>query len=655
MPLIEEYDYITYLNYFKGREDHFACQGSTHYYPINRPLSEYYLQKHFDGSATFGIYVLTSESTCHFVCLDIDVIKQELDRVDITNRKEKLKHLRDKLMAVHELLTEKLGISGDAVLLEDTGGRGFHVWVFFSDPLSGEIAIRFYNLIKRLLSFDFEFFPKQDMLSQRRKLGNLIKLPLGVHQKYSNRSIFLKLIDPTAKSFNSHVDNLEHLRSITKLPSGMIQEIVERHSDQINAKASAKKFLPDELQAESRRMYVQDFDFLFGRCKALRSLKSKCDNQVQLSRVEAFHLCNLLLSVRNGHDLLIELIRKSYGDRFSLDTTQKEMDNINPLYPSSCAALIRGGICEGYCTDQIERTNKDPLLPNTNPISFWLNPTRVVKLISEDQLSQEISNPDNVMNTYWQLRRYHKHEDVGFFDEFDYGYFEDNLEAYSKYIARTLSHKKNIPLIGYLDINIPKKVDENNKMQYRPMVYSSIFDQIIIQTIFSAVGPLVEAEFQDSSYGYRLNLQNPESGDIFNDWREYYPKFRAKGLSLLRTASVKYYICCDIQGFYDHVVHKTLIEQLKGIVHDPYIVETIKRFIELYFFEKNGHTGMPQGPAYARVLANLYLNKFDTQMAGIGAGYLRYVDDLFFFFQEKASAEAGLVTIVKALDELGLS
>ena len=55
-----EYDYVTYLDYFKGREDYFAYQGETYYCPIHKPLSEYYLEKHFDGMATFGIYALTS-------------------------------------------------------------------------------------------------------------------------------------------------------------------------------------------------------------------------------------------------------------------------------------------------------------------------------------------------------------------------------------------------------------------------------------------------------------------------------------------------------------------------------------------------------------------------------------------------------------------
>jgi hypothetical protein len=63
---------------------------------------------------------------------------------------------------------------------------------------------------------------------------------------------------------------------------------------------------------------------------------------------------------------------------------------------------------------------------------------------------------------------------------------------------------------------------------------------------------------------------------------------------------------------------------------------------------------LPQGPAYSRVLANLYLNDFDKEMAKSSSAYLRYVDDLFLFFETKEEAETGLNKVVEALDELGL-
>ena len=651
MPVIDSYS-RDYLSLFKGREDYFACQGPDYYYPIKQPFSSYYLRQHLEGWATFGVYVLTSDSRCYFICIDIDIPKSELTSTDFTDRDKKYSHLKERLLRFQELFVKKYNMSENAILYEDTGGRGYHVWLFFSDGLDGEAAVAFHEIIKKQLPFDFEFFPKQSRIGERRKFGNLVKLPLGIHQKYSSRSVFFQLVHEEPQYLDSVVDNMKHLRQIAKLSSKELNIIIKEHSD-INGAAGINKVYPDDLRHEQRVLYRQDFQFLFDHCSALRNLKIKAEKGLQFSRPEVFHLANLLLSVENSHDLILQLIRDSFGINFSADITQKEIAGIMPLYPSSCATLIRDGICDDYCSDEIRRRDLDPLLPNTNPSSLWL--TRIPKTkTTVTQAINEIADAENVVRAYWRLKKYHRDEDVGFFDQFDFEHFEANLDVYSKYIGQSLRNHERIPLIGYLTINIPKKIDENNQMKYRPMAYSSVFDQIIIQAIFNIVGPIMEVEFQEYSYGYRLNVGDTTSDNIFNDWREYYPRFRSKALSNLRKPEIGYYICCDIKGFYDNVVHKILIEQIRGIVSDPYIFEIIQNFIKLYSFDEIGSTGLPQGPAYSRVLANLYLNDFDKEMAKSSSGYLRYVDDLFLFFETKEEAEAGLNKVVEALGELGL-
>ena len=182
---------------------------------------------------------------------------------------------------------------------------------------------------------------------------------------------------------------------------------------------------------------------------------------------------------------------------------------------------------------------------------------------SHKEALQEIALPNNIVSAYWKLKRYHRDEDVGFYDDFDFSYFEGNLYTYSRYIARALEKEEEIPLVGYLNLKLPKKLDENNQMRYRPMVYSSVFDLVVVQSIFNVVGRIIEDEFHECSYGYRMDVNNPGSENIFIDWREHYPRFRSKALAWLRQRNIKYYICCDIQGFYDHVSHKLLVRAVE--------------------------------------------------------------------------------------------
>jgi len=81
--------YQLYLEYFKGREDYIACQGKDYYYPIRAILTPDYLRKHLDNLATFGVYVLTSDSKCNFICLDIDIPQNELHKLDFRNSTQK--------------------------------------------------------------------------------------------------------------------------------------------------------------------------------------------------------------------------------------------------------------------------------------------------------------------------------------------------------------------------------------------------------------------------------------------------------------------------------------------------------------------------------------------------------------------------------------
>ena len=162
----------------------------------------------------------------------------------------------------------------------------------------------------------------------------------------------------------------------------------------------------------------------------------------------------------------------------------------------------------------------------------------------------------------------------------------------------------------------------------------------------------IEQDFQDYSYGYRFDAQNLKSDNIFYDWREYYPKFRNRVLDHLRQPNIKYYICCDIKGFYDNIRHDILLEQLRNYVGASYASNILEKVVQMYEFEEG--VGVPQGPAYARILANLYLNDFDKNIKRYSSGFFRYVDDFFIFYESKDKAERGLKKVHKLLDEIGL-
>ncbi len=641
----------TYLAYFKGREDYFACQGRDYYYPVKGSLNENYLRKHLNQFTTFGVYVLTSDSKCNFICVDIDIPKSELENIDFKNPTRKFRYLRNKLLHILDVFKKEFHIPDNSILLEDTGGRGYHIWLFFSSLLQGDNAVKFYQICKSFIDFDFEFFPKQANINEKRKFGNLIKLPLGTHQKYDSKSLFFQLSNGEIKFIYSLNDNLRYLTKIKKMDPEIIDQMINKYPERFNNN-EIEKISADKFALKERILYRKDLTCLFDNCKMLNELTIKAEKGIPFSKKEVFHFTNLLLSVEGGEDFIIEKIKESYGSGFSRDITQREIENIKPLFPTSCCRLISQGLCEGFCNKDIERINSDPLLTKTNPVSFWLQRSMEKMFVQQEETSDRISEPENIINAYWKLKKYHRDEDVGFYDDFDFEYFEENLEVNTQCISRALKNKEDIPFIGYLKVPLPKKVDENHEMQFRQMAYSPIFDQVVIQAIFNIVAQFIEQDFQDYSYGYRFDAHNLKSDNIFYDWRECYPKFRNRVLDHLRQPNIKYYICCDIKGFYDNIRHDILLEQLRNYVDASYVSNILKKVVQMYEFEEG--VGVPQGPAYARILANLYLNDFDKNIKRYSSGYFRYVDDFFIFYESKDKAERGLKKVRKLLDEIGL-
>lgn len=651
--MINDSDKLKFLEYFSGREDYFAVQDIGGYKPINVNLDLYYLDKHLRNFITCGIYTLTSNSQCYFICIDIDIPKNELGIIDFLNKDKKYKYLKKNLNYIHKVFLEDLNLSENNILFEDSGGRGYHIWLFFQDPINGTQAVKLFQILKKLIKFNFEFFPKQKKITTEKRLGNLIKLPLGIHRKYNTGSEFFRHINKEPHFFKSIEENFKHLKTIVKIPVQKVDEIIINNSDLIDP--TDTKIESEELIDIERIIYKKDLDFLFQNCIALNQIYKKAKKGIALNYKEAFHFANILLSVEDSEQFIIDTFKLSYKTNFSIRRTEKEIKNIRPLHPASCKKLIYNNICPRYCNEKIEKKDNDPILIDCNPLSVNLLVSSKKIQIDFTDLIEAISNEDNLRNTYWKLKKYHENEDALFFDRFDFEYFEENFDLNIAHLSELIKYKYDIPLTGFLKVKIPKKISKNNDLEYRYLSYGSIYDLLLIQSIFNIISSLIEKDFQDYSFGYRVNTDNSNLEDIFLDWREYYPKFRHEVLKSLRNPNNKFYIFCDIEKFYDNICHEILIEKIRPYISEDKIFYIVKHIIENYSSDSNRDIGIPQGPAYSRVLANLYLNEFDKKVIEISNGYFRYVDDFFIFFKSKKDAIESIKNIIKLLNDLGLS
>lgn len=648
-------DILLFLDCFRGRSDAIACQTTTGYYPINAGLDETTVEQHLSKCVTYAAYVLEKDSSCSFICIDLDIPLAKVPTLDVSAFDQKIAYLKAQLDHMHDGLTGDLGLKPDQILIEDTGGRGFHLWVVFQDPYPAKATLAIKKALAIRSGADFEFFPKQGSLTPKLKLGNPIKLPLSLHRKYQGNSCFIVRDESGYHRVTGYADNIARLRHLRRLTRPEIENLVIRAKEISGDAEELSDLIPDKFEALQRPVFIGNLEFLFSNCSVLAALDGKARSGIPFSRNEAFHYANLLLSVQGREDYLKERIRDSYGVRYRGVVTDKQINRIKPMHPTSCASLVAAGLCERFCVAQIEARTGDDLLSAPSPVSTFLKRIPGELKVETGNIRERISDPSNVVYSYWQLRRYHSSEDMLYLDFFDFDDFGHMLETNSQLIGRRLQKSFDWEIEPLPRVMIPKKLDTDGKMTYRTMTYLGATDAVAVQSVFNIVGPILDATLSRDSYGYRLNNDPAKHDWIFRDWRECYPIFRDTILGHLRNPTNTYYMCCDLKKYYDTIRHDILLQQIRGITSDPGVLSFVTKLLASYHSEMGSGLGVPQGPPYARILANLYLDEFDRETAEGTAGYARYVDDIYIFYRSREAAQTGLRDLMSKLSRLGLS
>lgn len=143
------------------------------------------IEQHLMGVQTIGVYQLGEGDTVKWICFDVDKDKTVLEDVPAhqieTNAKEQVKGLVSTCIK-----------NGIKPLVENSAGRGYHVWIPFTQPVPANLALAvatgIMRNIKELPNIHIEVFPKQ---VGTKSLGSLVKLPLGINKKSGKTSVFI--------------------------------------------------------------------------------------------------------------------------------------------------------------------------------------------------------------------------------------------------------------------------------------------------------------------------------------------------------------------------------------------------------------------------------------------------------------------------------
>lgn len=184
----------------------------------------------------------------------------------------------------------------------------------------------------------------------------------------------------------------------------------------------------------------------------------------------------------------------------------------------------------------------------------------------------------------------------------------------------------------------------------RPLGIPTVRDRIVQTAFLLILEPIFEADFADSSFGFRP--KRSAHGAI----REIY-KYLNWGCTEVYDV--------DLEKFFDTVEHWKLMRLVARRVSDGQILHVIKQWLSCGYVEDGQHRqskrGTPQGGVISPILANIYLNPVDQAFERGGLGNIskgsihlvRYADDMLILAQK--GLEKGIDLLEHYTKKLGLT
>ena len=186
----------------------------------------------------------------------------------------------------------------------------------------------------------------------------------------------------------------------------------------------------------------------------------------------------------------------------------------------------------------------------------------------------------------------------------------------------------------------------------RPLGIPTVRDRIAQTVCKMILEPIFEADFEDSSYGFRPGRS---SKDAITAIKEHLKEDKAEVYD------------ADLSKYFDTIPHDKLQIALKQRVADPRILKLINKWLKVSVYEdgqyksgKDNHKGTPQGGVISPLLANIYFHLLDrivnnTQslFSKHGVQIVRYADD--FVLMGKKLPEEVIEKLKSLLHRMGLS
>lgn len=569
-------------------------------------------------NSSLGCYQQTWDGKIRWICLDFDIKNKELNQEE---KEATLFKLYDNIIApvIYWLQERKINF-----LVEFSGRRGIHIWVIFKKTIEKKQGFDLINTIcndlkiEKLLGTEFclDKFP-QTPSAIGNKVGKQVKIPLSTHKK-GQQSFFL---NGKPSSFKSTID-LNNQYTILKRYKLNDPDIFKFQQQSSISQLLYKKYevndsIPlDPIKVIEALREIKSYDLIISNIMSGRS--STLDYLVMLGTFTPLKNDEAIFKA-----VLEELgaYKKSEFDenykKFHLNYYPPTLSYLNTLYSIDDKNTKKEETAFDILIEKFNLNNSEIINWEYKNKKSYRSLSNIVEAeINYARYNDEVILPLNIERL----------KEIGNYDS-------EFIAFQIKDVRERKIHK--CKLKSEYEIFIRKEIKADKTIKERMMIILNPEERVLT----TALALDFYKNSKNKEYGFSYIPNYICRTEIFINWFTLWQNY----INVINTYLTpdlwknSYIMTTDLKEFYDSIDYLPILKQVKGQL-------SIKSYRELYYlvsynenlmFKITGkRIGVPQGPAYARLLAEFHINYVLNEFRKNYKQYtritlLRYVDDFF--------------------------
>lgn len=603
------------------------------------PISPMLIERMILSNGSMGCYQQgMNTGYIKWICFDFDC--KDKNNPDV----EKLDN------EIIKQLTDYLDSVGINYIKEFSGRRGIHVWIIFDCIIKKSTGYHIEQAILREINLDndgtwgLDLFPATAN-SKGNKVGKQVKFPLSSH-RMGSRSFFYNG-KYTAKE---DVGSEDFFKSQNKLLYSYKRNSVE----DVLIKLKVEEY------------YEKDYSLKYKKYRVFGEIDITTEEVISiLSETQVFK--KIFDRMRNGQALPQDWIILM-GTLSWCDDTSLLLRSLFEQFPNYDRAITESNISKlkdkyypatfGYLYDIYNLTIEEWLDPETTGL-FYI----AVNLGIEEQLKEKNSlTYENKPLLLVEDTVNKEQEYIQYNDETVDIYIWNTLRSFKTYdikiIEEEISRAKQTGNCEEVEgFRVFERIESEEKT--RTMVALSAKDRVI--TTHLALLLYNCYRHQWNSFSYRPLLTSKK--DIFYAWYNSWGNYIRQISSFIEVPFFRDYEVAyiDIKSFYDKIDFLTVLRTVN--ITDNQEALNIMHYLLGYndkvmkSINDGKRIGVPQGPAYARIISELFLSNVLEKATERVQEYVktyRYVDDIVVIIEPGHDAQTVYDEICKKLELYGL-